>query len=96
MMFTNELEFENTVAGSDLTFFGNTNPAASPQVIVEARTPNGRLWQLPVEFVAPCSLVPELSQVNFILKNEMTGIGHVQLTLIVNGERSKSFDISVV
>lgn len=95
-MFTNELEFADSTAGSVFSFFNYvTVGAASPEVVVEARTANGRLWKLPVEFAGPCPLVPELSQVNFILMSDMTGTGRVQLTLVVNGERGKPVDIKV-
>jgi uncharacterized protein (TIGR03437 family) len=45
---------------------------------------------LPVEFAGAQGLLPGLDQINVILIPELKGVGNVQLTLIVNGQRSNA------
>ncbi|HYG11996.1 MAG TPA: hypothetical protein VD835_18760 [Pyrinomonadaceae bacterium] len=63
---------------------------------VEARTQDGRLYHLPVEFAgAPGGRLPGLDQVNVLLHPEMRGAGRVDLTIVINGQRSNTAAINI-
>jgi len=63
---------------------------------VEARTQDGRLYHLPVEFAgAPEGRLPGLDQVNVLLHPELRGAGRVDLTIVVNGQRSNTAAINI-
>ncbi len=51
--------------------------------------------RLPVEFAGACPQFPELNQINFVLSGELAGAGHVELTLIIDGQRSNTVGINV-
>ena len=76
-------------------FMGNGKMLANfaDLVNVEARTSDGRIFNLPVEFVG--SLIPGLDQVNIVLIPELAGAGSVELTIVVAGHRSNSGSIVV-
>jgi uncharacterized protein (TIGR03437 family) len=87
----------------------NVNPAndvrmANGQIVVnvaesvsvEARTADGRLYQLPVEFAGtPEGRLPGLDQINVMLLPELRGAGLVDLTIIINGQRSNTAAINI-
>lgn len=68
----------------------------SESVTVEARTADGRTYNLPVEFVGGQSLIDNLDTVTVMLISELAGAGRVELTLIVNGQRSNSPSIMIL
>ena len=59
-------------------------------VSVEARLSDGRIYNLPVEFAGEQGVLPGLDQVTVRLITELKGAGSVQLTLIINGQRSNA------
>jgi uncharacterized protein (TIGR03437 family) len=63
---------------------------------VEARCADGRLYHLPVEFAGALEgRMPGLDQVNVLLHPEMRGAGLVDLTIVVNGQRSNTAAINI-
>jgi uncharacterized protein (TIGR03437 family) len=65
-------------------------PNLAESVIVEAHTQDGRIYKLPVEFAGAQGIVPGLDQLNLVLIPELQGAGTVDLTVIVNGQRSNA------
>jgi len=59
-------------------------------VSVEARLSDGRVYTLPVEFAGEQGVLPGLDQVTVRLISELKGAGTVELTLIVNNQRSNA------
>ncbi len=64
-------------------------------VLVEARTSDGRLYSLPVEFAGAQGVLSGLDQVVVLLTPNLQGAGQIQLTLIVGGQRSNFATIVV-
>ena len=58
--------------------------------MVEARLSDGRVYNLPVEFAGEQGVLPGLDQITVRLITELKGAGSIQLTLIVNGQRSNA------
>jgi uncharacterized protein (TIGR03437 family) len=79
----------NTDPNNDLSVDGVVVSNLAESVIVEAHTQDGRVYQLPVEF-AGAALITDLDQVQVVLIPELQGAGSVDLTVIVNGQRSNS------
>jgi uncharacterized protein (TIGR03437 family) len=65
-----------------------TNFAES--ISVEAKLSDGRVFNLPVEFAGEQGVLPGLDQVTVRLITELRGAGAVQLTLLINGQRSNA------
>jgi uncharacterized protein (TIGR03437 family) len=65
-------------------------PNFAESVSVEARMSNGQVFTLPVEFAGAQGVLPGLDQINVILIPQLQGVGNVQLTLIVGGQRSNA------
>ena len=81
----------NTNASNDVLLGnGQTIENLAESVTVEARTSDGRVFTLPVEFAGAQGGLAGLDQVNFVLVPELRGAGSVQLTLVVNGVRSNT------
>jgi len=75
---------------------GGTIGNLAESLTVEARTADGRLFQLPVEFAgAPGGRMPGLDQIKVLLHPELRGAGLVDLTIIINGQRSNTAAINV-
>ncbi|HZH91648.1 MAG TPA: hypothetical protein VEX70_13665, partial [Pyrinomonadaceae bacterium] len=75
---------------------GGTMANVAESLTVEARTGDGRLYHLPVEFAGALEgRVPGLDQVNVVLYPELRGAGSVDLTIIINGRRSNTASINV-
>jgi uncharacterized protein (TIGR03437 family) len=75
---------------------GGTIANLAESLMVEARTADGRIFQMPVEFAgASVGRMPGLDQVNVVLNPELRGAGLVDLTIIINGQRSNTASISV-
>lgn len=64
-------------------------------VRVEARTSDGSVYFLPVEYAGVQDTVVGLDQVNVVLIPELRGAGVVQLTIIAAGVRSNTMTITV-
>jgi uncharacterized protein (TIGR03437 family) len=80
----------NTDPSNDIVDDGVVIPNLAESVIVEAHTQDGRVYRLPVEFAGAQGSVPGLDQVNVVLIPELEGAGTVDLTLIINGQRSNA------
>jgi len=63
-------------------------PNFAESVRVEARKSDGTVIQLPVEFAGMQGTIPGLDQINVILLPSLQAAGKVELTLIINGQRS--------
>jgi len=85
----------NTDAANDITLGATVIANLSESIVVEAHTQDGRVYQLPVEFAGAQGGVPGLDQINVVLIPELQGAGSVDLTLIVNGQRSNAPTIVV-
>ena len=81
----------NTDVSNDV-FLGNgqltANYADNNAVQVEARTVDGRVFMLPVEFAGANGALRGLDQVTVRLTSELAGAGDVQITVIAGGRRS--------
>jgi len=80
----------NTDPNNDIFANGIVIPNLAESVIVEAHTQDGRIYRLPVEFAGAQGIVPGLDQLNLVLIPELQGAGTVDLTVIVNGQRSNA------
>lgn len=85
----------NTNASNDIVFGLSSFPNIAESVVVEARTIDNRILQLPVEFVGPSGRTYGLDQINVRLIGELRGAGRVELTLIVAGQRSNMATIKI-
>jgi uncharacterized protein (TIGR03437 family) len=83
---------DNDVRAAD----GGTIVNVAESLTVEARTADGRVYHLPVEFAGAVEgRLPGLDQVNILLHPELRGAGLVDLTIIINGQRSNTAAISI-
>jgi uncharacterized protein (TIGR03437 family) len=87
----------NLYADNDVrTASGGMLANVAESVTVEARTRDGRLYYLPVEFAGAVEgRLPGLDQVNVMLHAELRGAGLVDLTIIINGQRSNTATINI-
>jgi uncharacterized protein (TIGR03437 family) len=70
---------------------GSVRANYAESVSVEARrVSDGQIFSLPVEFAGEQGTVPGLDQINIRLLPGLRGAGLVELTLIINGERSNA------
>jgi uncharacterized protein (TIGR03437 family) len=72
---------------------GQTIANLAESVAVEARTSDGKVYMLAVEFAGAQGTLAGLDQVNVALAPELRGAGSVQLTLVVNGVRSNTMRV---
>ena len=79
----------NTDVSNDV-FLGNGQLTANyaEAVQVEARTADGRVFMLPVEFAGANGALRGLDQVTVRLTSDLAGAGDVQITVIAGGRRS--------
>jgi uncharacterized protein (TIGR03437 family) len=85
----------NSNISNDVPFGLSILPNIAESVVVEARTLDNRVFQLPVEFVGPSGRSFGLDQVNVRLINQLRGAGSVELTLIIAGHRSNMATIRI-
>ena len=78
----------NSDPGNDIYVDGSVRQNFAECVIVQARLSTGVMVNLPVEFAGKQGMLPGLDQVNFRIPSQLAGAGIVQLTFLVNGERS--------
>jgi len=64
-------------------------------VTVEARTADGRVFNLKVEYAGAQGQLRGVDQVNVVLVPELAGAGNVQLTLVAGGTRSNTLSIKL-
>ncbi|HKQ99577.1 MAG TPA: IPT/TIG domain-containing protein [Pyrinomonadaceae bacterium] len=85
----------NQSAANDIPTGSATLINVAESVAVEARTSDGRVMQLPVEYAGAQGRFPGLDQVNFVLVPELKGAGNVELTVIVGTQRSNKVTVSI-
>jgi uncharacterized protein (TIGR03437 family) len=86
----------NLDASNDIvTGFGQVIENLSESVTVEARTSDGSVYLLPVEFAGSQGALVGLDQVTVVLVPELRGAGAVQLTVVVGSARSNTMTITV-
>ena len=85
----------NTNATNDVKSGTKTITNLSESVLVEARTLDGRVYQLPVEFAGANGPIAGLDQLNIVLVEQLRGAGSVALTIIANGQRSNAATVTV-
>ena len=61
--------------------------------LVEARTADGRVFDLPIEFAGATESVPGLDQINVVLIPELAGAGAVQLKIVTAGVRGNTITV---
>jgi uncharacterized protein (TIGR03437 family) len=86
----------NTDTGNDIFLgLGQVIENLSESVTVEARTSDGTVYLLPIEFAGSQGTLRGLDQVNVVLVPELRGAGAVELTIVVGGVRSNTMTITV-
>ena len=85
----------NTNASNDIHTGSGVLENFAESVMVEARLLDGRVFQLPIEFAGRQNLWGGLDQINAVLLPGLKGAGTVELTLVINGQRSNSTTISI-
>src|SRR5207302_1638256 len=86
----------NTNTSNDVIFGASIFPNIAESVVVEARTVDNRVFQLPVEFAGPSGQTYGLDQINVRLIGELRGAGSVEFTLIIAGRRSNTATIKIL
>lgn len=86
----------NTNIGNDVPLGAGLLRNIAESVVVEVRTLDNRVFQLPVEFVGPAGGSSGLDQINVRLISELRGAGDVELTLIIAGHRSNMAMLKIV
>lgn len=84
----------NTDTRNDATADGVIKPNYAESIVVEARIRN-KVFVLPVEFAGAQGILTGMDQITVILIPELKGLGRLQLSLIVNGQRSNAPTIEV-
>lgn len=74
---------------------GQTLPNLAESVVVEARTSNGTIVNLPVEFAGQQGALSGLDQVNVIVPPQLAGAGSIEITIVAGGVRSKPVTVIV-
>jgi len=85
----------NTDATNDIAMGTGLIANLAESVVIEAHTQDGHVYQLPVEFAGSQGGLPGLDQINVVLIPALQGAGAVDLTLIINGQRSSAPTIVV-
>jgi uncharacterized protein (TIGR03437 family) len=86
----------NTNTSNDIVFGGSIFPNIAESVVVEARTIDNRIFQLPVEFLGPSGQIYTLDQITVRLIEDLRGAGSVELTAIIAGQRSNTVTIKIL
>ncbi|MGI9067136.1 MAG: hypothetical protein ACR2HX_12130 [Pyrinomonadaceae bacterium] len=81
---------------NDVTYSPSIFLNSAESVVVEARTSDNRIFQLPIEFIGPSGQSYGVDQIIVRLTRELTGAGNVQLTVIIAGQRSNMATIKIV
>jgi uncharacterized protein (TIGR03437 family) len=80
---------------NDVTLTGTSIPNLAESVGVEARTRDGRVFNLAVEYAGAQGIALGLDQVNVVLPPELRGAGLVELTLITGNLRSNTATVNI-
>ena len=83
----------NTDTRNDATMDGIIKPNFAESIVVEAKLRN-KVFVLPVEFAGQ-GILPGIDQITVILVPELRNLGRVQLSLIVNGQRSNAPTVEI-
>ena len=86
----------NTNTNNNIAFGASIFPNLAESVVIEARTVDNRIFQLPVEFAGPSGRSYGLDQISVRLIGELSGAGSVELTLIIGGQRSNMAMIKIM
>jgi uncharacterized protein (TIGR03437 family) len=86
----------NTNTSNDVPFGASIFRNIAESVMVEARTTDNRVFQLPVEYVGPSGRSAGLDQINVKLIGELRGAGDVELTIVIAGQRSNMAMIKIM
>ncbi|MCA1564681.1 MAG: hypothetical protein LC803_03280 [Acidobacteria bacterium] len=85
----------NADTSNDVRIEGGVLVNLAESVTVEARTGDGRVFQLPVEFAGAQGRQPGLDQISVVLHAELRGAGAVNLTVVTGGQRSNTATINL-
>jgi uncharacterized protein (TIGR03437 family) len=85
----------NADLSNDVWSNGKLLANLAESVTVEARTSDGRVFNLPVEYAGVQGEQQGIEQVNIILVPDLAGAGNVQLTVTAGGRRSNTMTITV-
>ncbi len=85
----------NSDPDNDIVENGVVKPNFAESVSVEARTSDGQLIMLPVEFAGLQGTLPGVDQVIFRLDSSLRGTGTVQLSVLAGGQRSNVGAITI-
>ncbi|MDT4895746.1 MAG: hypothetical protein QOH25_823 [Acidobacteriota bacterium] len=85
----------NADTSNDLTALGIQIPNFAESVAVEARTRDGRFFNLAVEYAGRQAAYPGVEQVNVVVPAALEGAGAVELTLVVGSLRSNAATINI-
>ena len=85
----------NTNAANDVKVGLGMIANLAESVAVEARMSDGRIIRLPVEFAGADGRLPGLDQIIVAIPTELRGVGTVELSLIVAGQRSNAPTITI-
>jgi len=86
----------NTDLGNDVLMTnGQMLPNLAESVTVEARTSGGTVVNLPVEYAGPQGVLSGLDQITVMLPAQLSGVGTVQLTVVIGTTRSNPVNIIV-
>jgi uncharacterized protein (TIGR03437 family) len=70
-------------------------PNISDALGVEAKTTDGRVFQLPVEYAGPQGGTPGLDEVIIVLPAGLEGAGSVSVTVVTGSVRSNSVGVTI-
>jgi uncharacterized protein (TIGR03437 family) len=85
----------NRTASNDVHFGNFLLPNIADAVSVEAKTTDGRVFQLPVEYAGPQGTAPGLDEVIVVLPAGMKGAGSVSVTVVTGSVRSNSVGVTI-
>jgi uncharacterized protein (TIGR03437 family) len=85
----------NSNPSNDVAIAGTRLSNFSESISVEARTNDGRVFNLAVEYAGAQGVALGLDQVNVVLPPELKGAGTVELTLVTGNLRSNAATVSL-
>ena len=85
----------NSDISNDVAATGGAIANLAESVSVEARTGDGKVYNLTVEYAGAQGACPGLEQVNVVVPSELKGAGVVELTLITGTLRSNTATVSI-
>jgi uncharacterized protein (TIGR03437 family) len=85
----------NFDVNNDVTTNAGRLANVAESVVVEARTGDGRVYGLPVEYAGKQGKLAGVDQITFMLLPELRGAGRVELTIFVAGQASNVASVNV-